>query len=227
MAPGHLVGMGHVVVAPQEASSTTPTTLMIKNIPSRASAQEVLEALACLGIEGNYDFFHLPVHRQKGAIKPTNFRYAFINFKDSLSSQGFIDGLAKLEVKMRQSIRPLTCCVGRVQGVQQLLNLAENSHYSHGNSAPWFEVRPKNNTMALPPQTVTTPRPRDLLAPTKQSGYSHVLFGEPTLLPHKGCSKWTPKMQLYFGEHCDGSRREALGEPLYVQVDHEYYSDVA
>eukprot|EP00929_Paragymnodinium_shiwhaense_P029537 TRINITY_DN1689_c0_g1_i2.p1 TRINITY_DN1689_c0_g1~~TRINITY_DN1689_c0_g1_i2.p1 ORF type:complete len:223 (-),score=40.34 TRINITY_DN1689_c0_g1_i2:486-1154(-) len=97
-----------------------PTSLMIRNIPSRASAQEVTVLVDRLGFQGMYDFFYLPDRVvRRGA--PVNYGYAFINFKDSQSSADFAAFIGSNRVSLRCSPKTLTVCHADVQGLDALL----------------------------------------------------------------------------------------------------------
>merc|ERR1712048_836553 len=59
-------------------SQAAPTTLMIRNIPSRYSQQDLLMDLRDLGLAGTFDFLYIPMDTSTMA----SVGYGFVNFKD-------------------------------------------------------------------------------------------------------------------------------------------------
>ena len=64
-------------------------TVMIKNIPCRCSAEEVLRAVDSLGFAGTYDFFYLPMNRRH----KQGIGYGFINFIELGTAVRFKDAI--------------------------------------------------------------------------------------------------------------------------------------
>eukprot|EP00929_Paragymnodinium_shiwhaense_P062784 TRINITY_DN31358_c0_g1_i2.p1 TRINITY_DN31358_c0_g1~~TRINITY_DN31358_c0_g1_i2.p1 ORF type:complete len:222 (-),score=50.73 TRINITY_DN31358_c0_g1_i2:411-1076(-) len=103
-----------------------PTSLMIKNIPSRALAKDVTGVVDKLGFQGMYDFFYLPDRLgRKGC--PVNHGYAFINFKSSKFSAEFAAYLEANSVTLRCSPKTLSVSRANVQGLEALLSYSDNS----------------------------------------------------------------------------------------------------
>eukprot|EP00929_Paragymnodinium_shiwhaense_P013850 TRINITY_DN12169_c0_g1_i2.p2 TRINITY_DN12169_c0_g1~~TRINITY_DN12169_c0_g1_i2.p2 ORF type:complete len:206 (-),score=37.44 TRINITY_DN12169_c0_g1_i2:124-741(-) len=99
-----------------------PTSLMIQNIPCRATKVEVMAKLHTLGFSGLYDFLYLPqpLVGTKHARRLSNRGYAFINFKSPEVTQRFQDMLAKTDVTIRSDYKVLRATPARAQGVDAL-----------------------------------------------------------------------------------------------------------
>eukprot|EP00929_Paragymnodinium_shiwhaense_P121166 TRINITY_DN9330_c1_g1_i1.p1 TRINITY_DN9330_c1_g1~~TRINITY_DN9330_c1_g1_i1.p1 ORF type:complete len:229 (-),score=53.92 TRINITY_DN9330_c1_g1_i1:768-1454(-) len=64
-----------------------PSTLMLKNLPSRWSSEGVLEVIHEAGFEKSYDWFYMP--RRSQSVKSLALGYAFINFEDVSAARDF------------------------------------------------------------------------------------------------------------------------------------------
>merc|ERR1712173_185581 len=53
-----------------------PTTMMIRNLPTRYTQRQLMEELEALGFEGTFDFFYAP----KDFASMRTMGYAFVNF---------------------------------------------------------------------------------------------------------------------------------------------------
>eukprot|EP00929_Paragymnodinium_shiwhaense_P013851 TRINITY_DN12169_c0_g3_i1.p1 TRINITY_DN12169_c0_g3~~TRINITY_DN12169_c0_g3_i1.p1 ORF type:complete len:210 (-),score=26.59 TRINITY_DN12169_c0_g3_i1:389-1018(-) len=99
-----------------------PTSLMIQNIPCRATKVEVMAKLNTLGFSGTYDFLYLPQPAigTKQARRMSNRGFAFINFKNAEVTQRFQELLAKTDVTLRSDYKVLRACPARAQGLDAL-----------------------------------------------------------------------------------------------------------
>jgi hypothetical protein len=66
---------------PQEA-----TTVMLRNVPNRYTAEEVLAEMLAVGFEGTFDFFYLPID----FTTKRNRGYSFINFRETTDAWRFV-----------------------------------------------------------------------------------------------------------------------------------------
>eukprot|EP00929_Paragymnodinium_shiwhaense_P088003 TRINITY_DN48197_c0_g2_i1.p1 TRINITY_DN48197_c0_g2~~TRINITY_DN48197_c0_g2_i1.p1 ORF type:complete len:217 (+),score=22.69 TRINITY_DN48197_c0_g2_i1:52-702(+) len=111
------------------------TTIIIQNITSRASPQEVREAVDSLGFAGSYDIIYLPA--RGGSPAGTHYGYAFINFTDAHYSKLFMRALQTNAVSLRQSNKVLSVSYAKVQGRKNLSRLVRRA--STALAAPWFK----------------------------------------------------------------------------------------
>jgi len=61
-------------------------TVMLRNIPNRYTAEEVLAEMLALGFEGTFDFFYLPID----FTTKRNRGYSFINFREAADASRFV-----------------------------------------------------------------------------------------------------------------------------------------
>ncbi|CAE7332178.1 phzS [Symbiodinium sp. CCMP2456] len=77
-------------------------TVMIKNIPCRCDASEVLRAVDSLGFKGMYNFFYLPMNRRHRQ----GIGYAFINFRVLGTAEHFKKAICGYRFPGRRSTKP-------------------------------------------------------------------------------------------------------------------------
>lgn len=61
------------------------TSLMLRNIPNKSTAEEVMGLVGELGFAGKYDFFLVPIDNKSGKSRG----YAFINFTSHSAARAF------------------------------------------------------------------------------------------------------------------------------------------
>jgi hypothetical protein len=90
--------------------------VMLKNIPCRCHQSEILDAVRELGFGSEYEFFYLPLkrinHRQ-------NFGYAFIGFRDPITTQQFAKAMTGYQFGSRRSQKVVEIVPARIQGKQE------------------------------------------------------------------------------------------------------------
>ncbi|CAE7741632.1 ML5 [Symbiodinium sp. CCMP2456] len=87
-------------------------TVMIKNIPCRCSAEEVLRAVDSLGFAGTYDFFYLPMNRRH----KQGIGYGFINFIELGTAVRFKEAIWGYRFPGRRSTKQVEIAVAQLQG---------------------------------------------------------------------------------------------------------------
>mmetsp|Transcript_40045 Transcript_40045/g.91584 ORF Transcript_40045/g.91584 Transcript_40045/m.91584 type:complete len:276 (+) Transcript_40045:63-890(+) len=94
------------------AASAGPTTLMLRNIPNKVTADQLRVFLDDAGMQNTYDVLHLPTDLKSGH----NRGYAFVNF---LTNEGFTYGMQQLgglQFSRMFSRKVTEVCIAHVQG---------------------------------------------------------------------------------------------------------------
>eukprot|EP00929_Paragymnodinium_shiwhaense_P008652 TRINITY_DN112610_c0_g1_i1.p1 TRINITY_DN112610_c0_g1~~TRINITY_DN112610_c0_g1_i1.p1 ORF type:complete len:240 (-),score=64.61 TRINITY_DN112610_c0_g1_i1:197-916(-) len=219
-----------------------PTSLMIKNIPTRAKMHEVVQAVDELGYKGAYNFFYLPdrVVTSSRKAKTMNYGYAFINFKEPEVSKEFMDTLQNYSVSLRSSEKVLTCCHAHVQGVEALIACTENTRGAErlveddvtGVLMPLVSKGIEVATDA--PKTLLTAKPPTFRKPaavkgcfSKQDFQEHVSQLVPAVAIARSMLPPVPPaaaQQAMYAQQYGGSANDV---PMYIMVDAKFYEDVA
>eukprot|EP00439_Symbiodinium_sp_Y106_P043864 s3699_g5.t1 len=95
---------------------------MIKNIPCRCSAGEVLRAVDSLGFAGTYDFFYLPMNRRH----KQGIGYAFINFIQLGTAAQFKEAIWGYRFPGRKSTKQVEIAPAQLQGRDEV-----EAYFSH------------------------------------------------------------------------------------------------
>jgi hypothetical protein len=103
-----------------------PTTMMIRNIPSRYSQHDLMMDLAALGFAGTFDFLYIPMDKSTSS----NVGYAFVNFIDpywaSKCMQSF-ENYRFTRYSRHGSKKVATVSVAHLQGLAKNLEHYEKS----------------------------------------------------------------------------------------------------
>lgn len=99
--------------------SLTRTTLMVRNLPNKYQAADVIELLKSVGLEGTYDFLYVPIDYKNATA---NLGYAFINMVDPKDSLRLFHAFAGKRWDEKGSKKVCEISYGRVQGFDALVN---------------------------------------------------------------------------------------------------------
>eukprot|EP00929_Paragymnodinium_shiwhaense_P112035 TRINITY_DN80287_c0_g1_i1.p1 TRINITY_DN80287_c0_g1~~TRINITY_DN80287_c0_g1_i1.p1 ORF type:complete len:214 (-),score=30.92 TRINITY_DN80287_c0_g1_i1:211-852(-) len=195
-----------------------PTSVMIQNIPSRATAQEMMCKIDDLGFHGHYDFFFLPCRASNvtGKLTQCNQGFAFINFKQPTTSERFMEVLRAERVTLRSSSKMLCACYAHVQGTAALIKCTRNHKDS---SALWVE-----NPETCKVDSLNFLRSAQLHGirpdvPTTTSAKVDNVFSGTRALRATG-------MHLMPEAKIAPASPESGRSPMYIPLDYNYYEDV-
>lgn len=112
----------------QNPNTTSPTTVMICNIPCRVTLQEITQAISFLGFDGTYDLLHAPGPKRSTRFltSKTNIGYAFINFLNTELAQNFVQAFDGFCFEARQSAKVGTAKLARIQGFHLNYEIVKN-----------------------------------------------------------------------------------------------------
>jgi hypothetical protein len=102
-----------------------PTSLMIRNVPSRYSHPDLMADLKDLGLGGTFDFLYIPVDKGTTA----NVGYAFVNFLSSTWADKCMRSFQNYRFKRyhRSPYKLASVSVAHIQGLERNLQHYENS----------------------------------------------------------------------------------------------------
>lgn len=115
--------------AMQPHETLNATTLMLCNIPCRATIEEVVTAVHSLGFENTYDFLYVPgatcCYGKAGVSR--NLGYAFVNFLTAEVARHFVIAFDGFSFGGRYSSKKGVAKIARVQGLENNLMHADMS----------------------------------------------------------------------------------------------------
>jgi len=123
----------------ESQSTETPTSLMIKSLPSRCGPQELMDAINELGFQADYNFFYMPLRRPR--TKPGSYGYAFINFASKERSLEFQRRMDKGELILpRRNTVVTQYAPSHLQSLESLMNHFKDTSASEESWGPMVKV---------------------------------------------------------------------------------------
>ncbi|CAE7947356.1 ML5, partial [Symbiodinium sp. KB8] len=107
-------------------------TMMIKNIPCRCTAGEVLRGVDSLGFAGTYDFFYLPMNRRH----KQGIGYAFINFIELGTAAQFKEAIWGYRFPGRKSTKQVEIAPAQLQGRDEVEAYFSHTQVVHSRYRP-------------------------------------------------------------------------------------------
>lgn len=116
-----------------DAGRIPPTTMMIRNIPTRFTSISFISLLFERGFV--CDFFYLPMDFRTGK----NMGYCFVNFLDSETAKRFTNVFDNTRLGSTLSSKVLSVAPSNRQGLQENVALFRNSDLLSSNSLPYYK----------------------------------------------------------------------------------------
>eukprot|EP00929_Paragymnodinium_shiwhaense_P071986 TRINITY_DN36551_c0_g1_i1.p1 TRINITY_DN36551_c0_g1~~TRINITY_DN36551_c0_g1_i1.p1 ORF type:complete len:232 (+),score=38.38 TRINITY_DN36551_c0_g1_i1:112-807(+) len=176
-----------------------PTTLMVKNLPSRSPVEEIREAIESVCGADAFDFFYVPQHEVNRKSKSQNKGYAFINFRSPSCSRSFAEFINTHRPTLRQ--RTLEVSPATVQGLSQSQVL-----FRHKNAAPWIDKDCAADNMPINMQIERSPCG---LSEASSSAYA---------------AAWPSLHDMPVKVDMPASADISLAQPIIIPVNEEYYN---
>jgi RNA recognition motif-containing protein len=112
------------------------TTFMLRNIPNRLTAADLIKKISCLGFQENFDFFYMPLDLQSKQNKG----YAFINLLDDEIAAKFLNCVNGTQIEGRLSSKEIHVCTAAAQGLLENLCRITHTNWSKKEHMPLVRV---------------------------------------------------------------------------------------
>jgi hypothetical protein len=122
---------GHNQIMPIASMDESPTTMMIRNIPSNYTQNDLMADLKDLGLAATYDFLYVPVDRRTGA----NVGYAFVNFTSPVWAERCMLCFGNFDFSTGKRAKVV---VAHLQGFERNLQHCKQTQDSRGGSHEKF-----------------------------------------------------------------------------------------
>jgi len=116
-----------------------PTTLMIRGIPCSIRQEELLTLMDNAGLKGKYDFFYLPIDKNKSiGNKIVNLGYAFVNFVNHQNAEHCTTTFTGVPLAPNRSLKKCAVSPADIQGIPGLRKLFQGTAMRHDARGPMF-----------------------------------------------------------------------------------------
>jgi len=124
------------------------TTLMLRNLPTCLSCQDLVDALHAAGFAGTYDFVYLPIDFRRGL----GVGYAFLNVVEHSAAAAIMDMFQGFSASAwsSKSRKVVEVCWSEQQGLSALVERYRNSRMMHKNVPNQFKPMLLSNGMRVP-----------------------------------------------------------------------------
>merc|ERR1712070_395466 len=121
------LAQGRIAVSPSDAGQTRGTTLILKNLPTVLSRDELLRVLDAEGFGGLFDFIYLPTNMSHGG----SYCYAFLNMVSHEAALRFFAQLQGFSAWPSDAGRPMKVLWSDIQGQETYIKKYRNSTVMH------------------------------------------------------------------------------------------------
>mmetsp|Transcript_34911 Transcript_34911/g.81684 ORF Transcript_34911/g.81684 Transcript_34911/m.81684 type:complete len:434 (+) Transcript_34911:131-1432(+) len=113
------------------------TSVMIRNIPCRVTAEELGQAVDESGFRGLYDFLYMPKGNRRSKARDSNLGYGFVNFPDPRNAQRFMQEFTGYRFPGTKSVKEVEVRPSYLQGAKSMRSIHPD----------WAEASPVNPTV--------------------------------------------------------------------------------
>eukprot|EP00929_Paragymnodinium_shiwhaense_P006780 TRINITY_DN11073_c0_g1_i1.p1 TRINITY_DN11073_c0_g1~~TRINITY_DN11073_c0_g1_i1.p1 ORF type:complete len:224 (+),score=33.92 TRINITY_DN11073_c0_g1_i1:158-829(+) len=204
-----------------QAEEEAPTSLIIQNIPSRATDVEIMTKLDSMGFYRLYNFFYLPgpaVLQCKNSRGMSSSRgYAFINFKSEAISRRFLQLCASGAVTIRSDYKVLRADPSRAQGVEELL---ECTSRARSKASPWVEDAEIGEMVPVRQDSF----PSEL---RRVGSITKIVAARATTIEDNMEGDGVSPAAGLHAHEAHMAEDETQNQPMHIDIDYNYYAEVA